>query len=588
MVYRFACRCGKAASRSTYAVFRSAGTIANSPASCGDKEYNTVIVGAGHNGLIAATYLARGGRKVLILERRHIAGGAAITEEIVPGFKFSRASYLLSLLRPQILKDLDLKGHGLRLHKRDPSSFTPLWTKSTDQSSRPAGLLLGSDAEQNRNQISQFSSKDAEMYGRYEEFIARIANSVDPLLDSVPLNMVQKSSSISSKMGSLRALLKAGSRLGLKHLPGAYELMTSPAAKVLDKWFEGDVLKAALGTDAIIGAMLSPYSPGSGYVLLHHVMGGVDGGGPGEWAYPHGGMGAVTGAMAQAAVKAGVDICLNSPVREFLVKQHAGTDDPRVHGVQLEDGQAVLASSVLSNATADVTFNKLTPKGVLPDDFLADVNGVDYTSPVTKISVALSSIPDFLSAPNTAPGVPGPHHRATIHINCESMRQVHSAYSDAAFRGVPSETPLIEMCIPSTLDDSLTPEGCHVMSLFTQFTPYTRSDGVEWTQEAREEYAERVFQCIEEYAPGFRSLVVGYECLPPPELERVFGLTGGNIFHGSMSLDQLYWTRPSRLYPDYRSPIRGLYLCGSSAHPGGGVMGAPGYNAAKVVLSSQL
>ncbi|XP_006210602.1 pyridine nucleotide-disulfide oxidoreductase domain-containing protein 2 [Vicugna pacos] len=542
-------------------------------------EYDAVVIGAGHNGLVAAAYLQRLGVNTAVFERRHVIGGAAVTEEIIPGFKFSRASYLLSLLRPQIYTELELKKHGLRLHLRNPHSFTPMLEENAG-SKVPRSLLLGTDMAENQKQIAQFSRKDAEAFPKYEAFMSRLALAIDPLLDAAPADveafwrgsLLQRLKSLST----LKPLLQAGRIVGAR-LPQYYQVLTAPIAKVLDQWFESEPLKATLATDGVIGAMTSPRIPGSGYVLLHHVMGGLEGM-QGAWGYVQGGMGALSDAIASSATEHGASIFTEKTVAKVQVS-HGG----RVQGVVLQDGSEVRSRVVLSNASPQTTFLKLTPQEWLPEEFVQRISQLDIQSPATKINVAVNRLPDFLAAPNTPGGQPLPHHQCTIHLNCEDTLLLHRAYEDA-MDGLPSHRPIIELCIPSSLDPTLAPPGCHVISLFTQYTPYTLAGGKAWDELERNAYADRVFDCIEAYAPGFKDSVVGRDVLTPPDLERIFGLPGGNVFHCAMALDQLYFARPVPLHSSYRSPLQGLYLCGSGAHPGGGVMGAAGRNAAHVVF----
>uniref|UniRef100_A0A5F7ZGH0 Pyridine nucleotide-disulfide oxidoreductase domain-containing protein 2 n=3 Tax=Macaca mulatta TaxID=9544 RepID=A0A5F7ZGH0_MACMU len=538
-------------------------------------EYDAVVIGAGHNGLVAAAYLQRLGVNTAVFERRHVIGGAAVTEEIVPGFKFSRASYLLSLLRPQIYTDLELKKHGLRLHLRNPYSFTPMLEEDAG-SKVPRSLLLGTDMAENQKQIAQFSRKDAQVFPRYEEFMHRLALAIDPLLDAAPVDMAafQRGSLLQriKSLSTLKPLLKAGRILGAQ-LPQYYEVLTAPITKVLDQWFESEPLKATLATDAVIGAMTSPRTPGSGYVLLHHVMGGLEGM-QGAWGYVQGGMGALSDAIASSATTHGASIFTEKTVAKVQVNSEGC-----VQGVVLEDGTEVRSKVVLSNTSPQITFLKLTPQEWLPEEFLEKISQLDTRSPVTKINVAVDRLPSFLAAPNAPRGHPLPHHQCSIHLNCEDTLLLHQAFEDA-MDGLPSHRPMIELCIPSALDPTLAPSGCHVVSLFTQYTPYTLAGGKAWDEQERDAYADRVFDCIEVYAPGFKDSVVGRDILTPPDLERIFGLPGGNIFHCAMSLDQLYFARPVPLHSGYRCPLQGLYLCGSGAHPGGGVMGAAGRNAA--------
>uniref|UniRef100_G1RWD7 Pyridine nucleotide-disulphide oxidoreductase domain 2 n=1 Tax=Nomascus leucogenys TaxID=61853 RepID=G1RWD7_NOMLE len=531
-------------------------------------EYDAVVIGAGHNGLVAAAYLQRLGVNTAVFERRHVIGGAAVTEEIIPGFKFSRASYLLSLLRPQIYTDLELKKHGLRLHLRNPHSFTPMLEEGVG-SKVPRSLLLGTDMAENQKQIAQFSRKDAQVFPKYEEFMHRLALAIYPLLDAAPVDMAafQRGSLLQRmrSLSTLKPLLKAGRILGAQ-LPRYYEVLTAPITKVLDQWFESEPLKATLATDAVIGAMTSPHTPGSGYVLLHHVMGGLEGM-QGAWAYVQGGMGALSDAIASSATTHGASIFTEKTVAKVQVNR-----------VVLEDGTEVRSKMVLSNTSPQITFLKLTPQEWLPEEFLERISQLGH-----PVALAVDRLPSFLVAPNAPRGQPLPHHQCSIHLNCENTLLLHQAFEDAVY-GLPSHRPMIELCIPSSLDPTLAPPGCHVVSLFTQYTPYTLAGGKAWDEQERDAYADRVFDCIEAYAPGFKDSVVGRDILTPPDLERIFGLPGGNIFHCAMSLDQLYFARPVPLHSGYRCPLQGLYLCGSGAHPGGGVMGAAGRNAAHVAF----
>ncbi|KAM6306536.1 LOW QUALITY PROTEIN: pyridine nucleotide-disulfide oxidoreductase domain-containing protein 2 [Aegotheles albertisi] len=559
------------------------------------RQYDAVVIGAGHNGLVAAAYLQRAGVRTAVLEKRHVLGGAAVTEEIVPGFKFSRASYLLSLLRPQIYTELELQQHGLRVLRRDPYSFTPL----LEDRSPPRSLLLGHNMVQTQQQIAQFSQKDAQAYPAYEAFMGGLVSALDPLLDAPPVDTAALGQgSLLQRLKALQALrplLRPGAgswpwhgcrshtasappglALG-RQLPRYYEVLTAPISKILDQWFESEPLKATLATDAVIGAMASPYTPGSGYVLLHHVMGELEGQ-RGAWGYVAGGMGALSQAIARAAAALGAHIFTEKAVCHVLLGM-----DGRVQGVVLQDGTEVRSKLVLSNASPQITFLELTPQEQLPKDFVQRIQQVDTRSPVTKINVAVDRLPSFLAAPNTHDGQPLPHHQCSIHLNCEGTHLLHQAFTEAT-HGHPSSRPMIELCIPSALDPGLAPQGCHVVSLFTQYTPSVLAGGKPWDEQARNAYADTVFDCIEAYAPGFKASVIGRDILTPPDLERIFGLPGGNIFHGGMSLDQLYFARPVPSYSGYRSPIPGLYLCGSGAHPGGGVMGAAGRNAAWVAL----
>ncbi|KAJ7944286.1 pyridine nucleotide-disulfide oxidoreductase domain-containing protein 2-like [Quillaja saponaria] len=539
-----------------------------------DKKWDALVIGGGHNGLIAATYLARGGLSVAVLERRHVIGGAAVTEELIPGFKFSRCSYLLSLLRPAIIRDLELHRHGLKLLKPMAASFTPCLDGRY--------LLLGMNDEQNYMEISKFSKMDADSYLRYEGQLHKFRKFMDFLLDSQTPEATHGDSSsdwLRNKLQKSKFWAQCmwhALSLRQKEMVNMMELLLSPTSKVLNKWFESDVLKATLAGDAIIGSMANINTSGSGYVLLHHVMGETDGD-LNLWSHVEGGMGSVSLAISKAAKEAGVHIITNAAVSQLLVE-----DSGRANGVLLTDGTEVHSSFVLSNATPYKTFIELVPQNFLSADFLHAIKYSDYTSGTTKINVAVDTLPQFRCCKLNHPEV-GPQHTATIHIGSESMEEIESACQDA-WNGLPSRRPIMEMTIPSSLDKTISPPGKHVVSLFTQYTPYKPSNG-SWDDPAyRESYAKRCFNVIDEYVPGFHSSVIGYDMLTPPDLEREIGLTGGNIFHGAMSLDSLFLMRPVKGWSGHRTPIRGLYLCGSGSHPGGGVMGAPGRNAAHVVL----
>jgi phytoene dehydrogenase-like protein len=521
--------------------------------------YDLIVIGGGHNGLVTAAYLARAGVKVLVLERRELLGGACVTEELWPGFKVSTAAYVNSLLRPEIIRDLDLKRHGFKMLPRNPSSFTPF----------PDGrsLMLGPNKAMTHREVSKFSSRDAEALPKYEQMLERVAAFIEPTLTQTPPNPW------SFRPGNLMQLAKLG--LGFAKLgtdgQKAIEILTGAATPILDRWFESEQLKVTLATDAIIGAMASPSMPGTAYVLFHHVMGECDGA-RGVWGYVRGGMGGISNAIASAALEAGAEIRTSSEVSRILVK------GGQAAGVVLKDGTEIAARRVASGADANVTFLKLLQGTDLPPDFLEAVRNIDYSSASLKINISLSELPDFKALPGSEPGL---QHRGTIHIS-PTMEYIERAYDNAKY-GCPSEYPIIEATIPSVLDDTLAPPGKHVMSMFTQYFPYKLAPGLS-LQDEKEKYAERCFDLMNEYAPNFRRSVIGRQVLAPTDLEKRFGLTGGNIMQGTMSLSSLSFMRPVPGYADYRTPVRGLYMCGAATHPGGGVMGACGYNAAREIL----
>ncbi|KAF2290736.1 hypothetical protein GH714_015248 [Hevea brasiliensis] len=556
-------------------MWRRSFTTATATRAFKEKKWDALVIGAGHNGLTAAAYLAKAGLSVAVLERRHVIGGAAVTEELIPGFKFSRCSYLQSLLRPSVIKELELKRHGFKLLKRNPSSFTPCLDGRY--------LLLGPDKELNHSEISKFSVRDADAYPRYENQLENFCKFMDPLLDSPPPESLQGVSSLNDqfkdkiqKSAFWASFLRLALSIGQRDMVDFMGLLLSPASKVLNNWFETDVLKATLATDAVIGTTGSVHTPGSGYVLLHHVMGETDGD-HGIWSYVEGGMGSVSCAIGNAAREAGAHIVTSAEVSEMLID-----DSGAVNGVLLADGTEVLSSVVLSNATPYKTFMELVPNNVLPEDFIRALKYSDYSSATTKINIAVDKLPQFKCCKQSHPDA-GPQHMGTIHIGSENMEEIHLANQDAV-NGLPSRRPIIELTIPSALDKTISPPGKHVINLFVQYTPYSPSDGSWEDPSYRESFSKRCFNLIEEYAPDFSSSIIGYDMLTPPDLEREIGLTGGNIFHGAMGLDSLFLMRPVKGWSNYRTPLRGLYLCGSGSHPGGGVMGAPGRNAAHLVL----
>jgi len=562
--------------------------------------YDCVIVGGGHNGLVCAAYLAKAGWKVLVLERRELVGGCAVTEELWPGYKISTASYVVSLLLPEIERELELTSHGYRVLARNPSSFTP-----TEDG---RFLMLGADADFNQRQIARFSQQDAEAFPRYEALLERVAEALEPILSDTPPDLLPLPSDwrkigLGKKFRDFRKgwrLHRALKALG-NDLPEAIELLTGSATTILNRWFESDVLKATLATDAIIGNFQSISAPGTAYVLLHHVMGAA-GGARGVWGYVEGGMGALSNAMASAAKQHGVEIRTASPVSRILVSNGGIT------GVQLEDGETIEAKRVASNLDPHQTFERLLDSDALPGEFRRAVGRIDYSSASMKINLAVSELPNFTCLPNDASGHSvtdagvtdsrsaqptqnaslvngrtgnvGPQHRGTIHIGA-TTEYLERAFDDAKY-GRPSQRPIVEMTIPTSVDHTLAPQGHHILSLFVQYAPYHLAEG-NW-DDLKEEVADRCLDEIARFAPNVPNSVVHRQVLSPVDLERTFGLTGGNIFQGAMPLHQLFSLRPVPGWSDYRTPVNGLYLCGSAAHPGGGVMGACGRNAAQEML----
>jgi phytoene dehydrogenase-like protein len=520
--------------------------------------YDAVIVGAGHNGLVTAAYLARAGRRVLVLERREMVGGCAVTEEVWPGFRVSTASYLSSLLSETVIRDLDLERFGYKVDAKDPAFFSPF----------PDGryLFLWQDASRTMNEIAKFSKRDAERFAQYEAHLEKLALVADSLLLTTPPPFPPE-----GVADVLDYLKLAGKLRGLsgREMTGLVKVFTQSAADFLDDWFESDELKVTLATDGVIGANGGPRSPGTAYILLHHCMGAA-GGKRGLWGFVRGGMGAVSEAIAASARGKGAEIRVNAPVSRIMAA------NGRVGAVVLESGEEIRARVVASNLDPQVTFLRLIEERHLPGEFLSQIRRYRCQGTSAKINLALGGLPEF----RMLPGAPGPQHRATMHI-CPNLEYVERAWDDAKY-GKPSQRPLIEMTIPTMYDPTLAPEGNHIMGIFLQYAPYTLREG-DWDQH-REPFAERVIGLIEEYCPNIRSVILDRQVLTPLDLERRFGITGGNIFHGEMSLDQMFVMRPLAGWARYRTPIRGLYLCGSGAHPGGGVMGAPGHNAAREIL----
>ncbi len=521
-------------------------------------EARVVVIGGGHNGLVCAAYLARAGARVTLLERREVLGGSCVTEELWPGYRVSRAAYVLSLFRPRILRELRLERFGLRLLPRSPSSLTPL----------PDGgsLVLGADRAANVAEIRRFSARDAAVYPRYEALLERIAGAVEPMLDAPPPELPLR------RLRDLRPwllALRAGLRLG-RELPRAARLLLAPARELLEEWFDSEPLRSTLATDAVIGAFASPSTPGTGSVLFHHAMGSL-GGGRGVWAYVAGGMGALSAALADAARAAGATCRTSAEVASIL------TRGARARGVALVDGEEIPADAVVSGADPARTLTLLDAREALPDDFHRALATLDYRSPVVKLNLALGRLPLFNLEGREPSSLAG-----TIHMGPLDLDALELAFAQACAGGV-SERPLIELTLPSVIDPDLAPAGRHVASIFAQYAPARAMDDPDWPA-LRDRMRDRVLAVVDELAPGFSDSIEALEVLAPPDLERVFGLTSGNIFHGAMRPDRLLSLRPAPGWSRYRTPLRGLYLCGAGTHPGGGVMGAPGRNAAGEIV----
>jgi phytoene dehydrogenase-like protein len=528
------------------------------------QHYDALIVGGGHNGLTCACYLAGAGLKVRVLEKRHILGGAAVTEEFHPGFRNSVASYTVSLLHPHVIGDLHLAEHGLKVVFRPMSNFLPL--------DDGAGFRVGPNLADTQAELRRFSARDAERLPDYYAMLDRLADELRQWIMRTPPDP-------NGGAKQLYELFKAGRELrglGLSAQRDLLELFGRSAGEVLDDWFESDPIKAALGFDSVVGAWASPYAPGSAYVQMHHCFGEVNGR-KGAWGHAIGGMGAITQAMAKEAARLGVELSTESPVARIKMQ------GDRAVGVVLENGDELDARLVAANVGPKLLYLKLLEPAQLPPEFRTRIERFKTGSGVLRMNVALSELPNFACLGHAQ----GAHHGAGI-IMAPSLGYMDRAWRDASDpragneKSGMSKEPIVEMLIPSTLDDTLAPKGQHVASLFCQqFAP--QLPGRSW-DEAREEAADLVIATVERYAPGFTKSVIARQVLTPLDLERVFGLTDGDIFHGRLSLEQLFSSRPVLGNADYRSPVKGLYLCGSGAHPGGGVTGAPGHNAAREIL----
>ncbi|MBQ1544088.1 MAG: NAD(P)/FAD-dependent oxidoreductase [Caulobacteraceae bacterium] len=519
-----------------------------------------VVIGGGHNGLTCAAYLAAAGLKVTVLERRGVVGGAAVTEEFHPGFRNSVASYTVSLLNPKVIADLDLHRHGLKIVERRMSNFLPL----------PDGRYLGVGEGRTKAEVAKFSTRDAEQLDAYGARLDMIADVLRELVLETPPNLVE-----GGWAQAIPELLKSASlgrhlsRLNLTAKRDLLALFSQSAGDWLDGWFESEPIKAVYGFDGVVGNYASPYTPGSAYVLLHHVFGEVNGK-KGAWGHAVGGMGAITQAMAACCRERGVVIRTDAAVAEVLVEKG------RAVGVVTEAGETLRARAVVSNLNPKLLFGKLVDQAATPADFGERIRRYRSGSGTFRMNVALSELPRFTCLPEA-----GDHLTAGI-IVAPSLAYMEKAFTDAREHGW-SRQPIVEMLIPSTLDDSLAPAGRHVASLFCQHVAPQLSGGRSW-DDHRDEVADLMIATVDAYAPGFKASVLGRQILSPLDLERTFGLTNGDIMHGNLSLDQMFSARPVLGAGDYRTPVQGLYQCGAGTHPGGGVTGAPGHNAAREIV----
>jgi phytoene dehydrogenase-like protein len=518
--------------------------------------YDAIIIGAGHNGLTAAAYLGRAGKKVLVLERRHIIGGATVTEEIYPGFKYSVCSYLVSLLRPEIIRELDLARHGLEIIPLD-STFTPM----------PDGNYLArwGDHAKTRRELLRHSPADADAYEQFGKLMYHMAMGVKPMLGLIPPD---PSSLDPRELVSLFRLARTFKGLGTRYLYDMAKLMTMSSADFLDEWFETEILKATMSASGIIGTFMGPRSPGTAYVLLHHYMGELDGSFR-SWGFARGGMGSVSGAIADAARSHGVEIRTEAPVKQVL------TSNGRATGVVLGNGDEFRAQVVVSGVDPKRTFLSLMAPAHLDSEFLEQVQKFKLRGSSGKVNLALDALPDFSALPGN-----GAHLKGAISIS-PSVEYLERAYDDAKY-GDYSRQPYLDIIIPSTIDPSMAPPGKHVMSIFVQYAPYHLRSGT-WA-EKREAFGDTVIDTLSEYVPNLKKIILHRQVVTPWDLEQEFGLTEGNIFHGELTLDQLFFLRPVPGWAKYRTPVKNLYLCGSGTHPGGGVMAAGGRRAAVEIL----
>lgn len=522
--------------------------------------YDAIVIGGGHNGLVNAAYLAKAGKRVLLLERRHTVGGATVTEEIYPGFKYLIASYLISLLRPEVIQELELARHGLELMPLE-STYVPLLDGNY--------LADWPDHDATKYEISRHSKRDAEAYDEYSRTMRRLALAIRPLLGMIPPDPT----SVTPK--DLETMAKVSGVLHQLQKDDFYllaRLMTMSAADFLDEWFESTALKGSKSTSGIIGTFLGPRSPGTGYILLHHYLGDIDGVFR-SWAFARGGTGGMSQAIASAARAAGVEIKVNASVAQVIVKDGAAI------GVALENGDEYFADIVVSNAEAKRTFTQMVESRHLPDEFLSDLKRLRISSPACKVNLALDGLPEFTSLPRGKEAL----LRGSIEI-APSVDYLERAFDDAKYGGW-ARKPFMDALIPSLMDPGMAPPGKHVMSMFVQYASSDLEGG--WNEEKKAQFLDVVIDTLAEYAPNLKNILLHKHIMTPWDLERTFGLTSGHIFHGELALQQIFFLRPSPQWANYRTPIHNLYMCGSSTHPGGCITGAPGRNAAMAILEDR-
>lgn len=520
------------------------------------QSYDVVVIGGGHNGLVNAAYLAKAGKKVLVLERRHVLGGAAVTEEIVPGFLFSECSYVVSLLRPEIIRELDLPRHGLEILPLD-GTFSPMLNGDY--------LWRVNDHAKTQREIRRHSWLDAEAYDEFSKMMTPMCRFVKPLLSMIPPD---PTTLYPKDLKQLNFLLQRFRELSSEERYTLVQLMTMSAADFLDQWFETDVLKATMSASGIIGTFLGIRSPGTAYVLLHHYMGEIDGAFR-SWGFSRGGTGGISLAIAGAAREAGVEIRTQAPVAKIVAK------NGRAVGVVLKSGEEISCNVISSSVDPHLTFEAFLEPKELPSDFLESVRRYKFRGSSGKVNLALDGLPNFRSLPGV-----GAHLRGAMSIS-PAMEYMERAYDDAKY-GHFSKRPYIDMVIPSLTDPSVAPPGKHVLSCFVQYAPYKLAEGT-WDDQ-RDAFGNNVIDTIAEHAPNIRDIIIEKQVLTPLDMEREFGLTQGNIFQGELSLEQLFFLRPVPGWAYYRTPIDNLYMCGSATHPGGGIMGANGRIASQVIL----
>ena len=519
------------------------------------KKYDAIVIGGGHNGLTAAAYLARAGKEVLVLERRYVLGGAAVTEEVFPGFKFSVCSYVVSLLKANIIRELMLPKFGLELLPLE-STFTPL---DNDY------LMRTADPDETYREMYRHSPRDAETYTRFGPLMGQIGMAVRPILETIPPNAIRPSF---PDLSAMKKLLNHFKTLSSEQFEYLTKLMTMSSADFLDEWFEFEPLKATMSASGIIGTFMGPRSPGSAYVMLHHYMGDIDGAFR-AWGFQRGGTGAVSMAIARSAEYFGAKIMTEAPVEKVIV------NNGRAIGVALENGDEYKADKVISALDPKLSFLKMVDETDLPNDFVTDIKNFRIRGSSGKVNLALDALPEFTCLPGN-----GPHLRGAISISPD-FDYIEKAYDDAKY-GNFSEVPYIDIIIPSVLDPEMAPPGKHVMSCFVQYAPYNINGG--WDDQKREDFGDAVINALARYAPNIKDIILHRQVLTPADIESTFGLTEGNIFHGELTLQQLFALRPAVKWANYKTPITNYYQCGSGTHPGGGITGSPGEMAAKKIL----